>query len=68
MEGTTGDPFVPRGADGRSSNAAQKNGINAKVLAMVVVQIAQASEKVVLLCSLNELKEPPSKSRTQKYL
>jgi hypothetical protein len=33
------------------------------------VQIAQASEKVVLLCSLiNELKEPPSKSRTQKYL
>ncbi len=34
----------------------------------VVVQIAQASEKVVLLCNLNELKEPPSKSRTQKYL
>jgi hypothetical protein len=38
------------------------------MLAQVVVQIAQASEKVVLLCGLNELKEPPSKSRAQKYL
>jgi hypothetical protein len=39
-----------------------------EIVTPVVVQIAQASEKVVLLCSLNELKEPPSKSRTQKYL
>jgi hypothetical protein len=34
----------------------------------VVVQIAQASEKSTFPSNLNELKEPSSKSRAQKYL
>jgi|HubBroStandDraft_6_1064221.scaffolds.fasta_scaffold2264082_2 hypothetical protein len=34
----------------------------------VVVQIAQASEMTILPSDLNDMKEPSSKSRAQKYL
>jgi hypothetical protein len=35
---------------------------------LALVQIAQASEKITFLSGLNEMKEPPSKSRAQQYL
>ena len=38
------------------------------VLSKVVMKLAQASEKTTFPSGLNELKEPSSKSRAQKYL
>jgi len=43
-------------------------GVVFNLVNLVVVQIAQVSEKTTFLRNLNDLKEPSSKSRAQKYL